>query len=106
MIVIQRVVTREPLTEMEMLVATLVGLGMRADAIARELGVAITTVRHHVKLAVRKVPGDLPAMSRLAVWVRGGSIDVLEGRSLRFQIAQRQNGTHPQSGDVRRPAHA
>lgn len=104
MIAIHRAATREPLTDMEFLCATLVGLGMTAEAMSRELGIATGTVRHHLKLAARKIPGDLPAMSRLSVWVRGGDIDILEGRSLRFQIMQRQigeNGTHPQSGDVR-----
>jgi DNA-binding CsgD family transcriptional regulator len=100
---VDRVTLRERMTDMEFLVAALVGLNMTGTQIAKELGIAVGTVRHHAKAAKRKIPGDLPAMARLAAWARGASIDVLEGRSLRYEIVQRQNGevrSPPHSGDT------
>jgi hypothetical protein len=103
LVAVERVTLREKMTDMEFLVAALVGLNMTGPQIATELSIAVGTFRHHAKMAARKIPGDLPAMARLAAWSRGATIDVLEGRSLRFEIVQRQNGeAHlpPHSGDT------
>jgi hypothetical protein len=57
----------------------------RGDACG-ELGVSLRTVRYHLYEAAKRIPGDMPAEAKVVAWARGASLDVLEGRSLRFEV--------------------
>jgi DNA-binding CsgD family transcriptional regulator len=90
--VIERVPTTKRLTDMEMLVAILLGLNKSYADVARELQIEPSTVRTHADRAAAKIPGDLPSQARVVVWVRGATRDVLEGRSLAYEIVTRGKG--------------
>jgi ATP/maltotriose-dependent transcriptional regulator MalT len=81
-----RVPTTKPLSPMQTVVASLLGLGLSHEEVREELHVSLRTVRYHLNEAAKRIPGDLPAESRVVAWVRGASIDVLEGRTLRFEV--------------------
>lgn len=81
-----RVVPRSPLTRAEFTVTILIALNRSYSAIARELNVKVSTVAEHAKNASRKLPGDLPSKTRIMAWARGATLDVLEGRSLRYEV--------------------
>lgn len=42
-----------------------------------ELGLTKDSARAYIKLIARKLPGDLPALAKIKVWARGGSLHVL-----------------------------
>jgi DNA-binding NarL/FixJ family response regulator len=49
-------------------VAELVARGLPVKLIARDTGLAIETVRVHVKAAAAKIPGDAPPRHKLTLW--------------------------------------
>jgi DNA-binding CsgD family transcriptional regulator len=90
---IERVTPIKPLSPMQYAVAVLLGLSYSHDEIAGQLRISRSMVRSHMREAMRKLPGDLPRETRIVAWVRGASIDVLDGMRLRGQFmldAQRQ----------------
>lgn len=82
----QRAETLKPVTPMQLVVAVMLGLRMSHDEIAAELSIGLGTVRDHIARLAERIPGDMPATSRVVAWVRGAPLDVLEGRTLRFEV--------------------
>ena len=82
----ERVPTSSPPTPMQLVIAVMVGLNYDHATIAKELNIGVPTVRDHLARLARRIPGDLPATARVIAWVRGASLDMLEGRTLRFEI--------------------
>lgn len=87
---VKRTATFLPVTPMQNVVATLLGIGQSHEEIAVELGVSRGMVRDHINRLAARIPGDLPATARIIVWVRGASIDILEGNTLRFEMMARE----------------
>jgi hypothetical protein len=54
--------------------------------IASELHITRGMVRWHLNRIAARLPGDLPAKVRVMAWARGATLDVLEGRTLRFEF--------------------
>lgn len=79
---ITRVPLHRDLTESERIVALLLARGFKPDKIAMRVGCAVNTVRMHIITAALKIPGNLPAQTKLIVWWRGASLDVLTGDGL------------------------
>lgn len=77
-----------PLSQMQLAVVTLLGLGYDYGMIAVELGMDWETVRFHAIRAARKIPGDLPTQIRCIAWARGASFDVLDGSALRLYVVE------------------
>ena len=46
-------------------------------SLAKRLGLTPHTTRFYVHTIARKIPGDLPAFTRLKVWARGATLTVL-----------------------------
>lgn len=95
MAAIARAPTTTPLSPQQYVVAVLVGIGYTYDAIVEELGITYNTVESHARGAAARIPGDLPTMMKLTIWARGGTLDVLEGHSLKYEIevlARRPHG--------------
>lgn len=67
---------------MQYAVACLLGIGQSYDEIAAALHIKRGMVRSHIHEANKKIPGNLPAKAKLVAWVRGASLDVLEGTTL------------------------
>lgn len=95
----ERAPTLKPLSPMQTVVTMLAALGLSHEEIRAELKLgSLRTVRYHLNEAAARIPGDLPAEARVVAWARGATIDVLEGRTLRFEImrdgrrAQVENG--------------
>ena len=82
----ERVVPKAPLTPMQFTVATLLGIGKSHGEIAELLHITVPNVRAHMRFAAAKLPGDLPRQTKLVAWVRGASLDVLEGIMLRGEM--------------------
>jgi hypothetical protein len=82
----ERVSPKKPLTPMQWTIATLVGINMPNADIATELHITRGMVRWHLNRIAERLPGDLPAKVRVMAWARGATIDVLEGRTLRFEF--------------------
>lgn len=82
----ERVATLKPVTPMQLVVAVMLGLNMTHEEIAAELEIGLGTVRDHIARLSKRIPGDMPATSRVVAWVRGASLDVLEGRTLRYEV--------------------
>ena len=74
------------MSKMQGVVAMLCGLGLSNEEIAGHLRVSKRVVIWHIRNAAAKIPGDLRAKERVTAWVRGASLDVLEGRSLRAEF--------------------
>lgn len=72
-----RVPTRKPLTTMELIVAADLSRGLKPKRIAQVHGLTLYTTREYIKQAAAKIPGTLPAASRIIVWYRGGESGVL-----------------------------
>lgn len=70
-----RVPTLRPFTRRELEVAQLLGEGLHTPQIANRLRLRRWTVESYVRSAASKLPGDLPARARLAVWWRGAPIE-------------------------------
>ncbi len=83
---IERADTRRPLTQMQVVVATLLGLRYSYAAIGGFLHVKPSTIETHVRDAARKIPGDFPAALKVACWARGASLGVLTGAPLRAAL--------------------
>ena len=77
-------VLRAPLfrafTRAEQAVVAALGRGAEYSEIAEWLSVKPRTVKFHAEGAAAKIPGNLPAKTRIIMWVRGATIDMLEGR--------------------------
>lgn len=86
---VTRVVPNKPLTATEYAVAVLIGINRSYDQIAADLEIKKSTVHSHATNASRKLPGDLPNKAKLLAWSRGATLDVLEGRSLRYEVMLR-----------------
>jgi hypothetical protein len=71
---------------MQFAIATLLGVGMAHAEIAEALHISVSNVRSHMRYAARKLPGDLPMEAKLVAWVRGATLDVLEGTTLRGEF--------------------
>lgn len=69
----------QPLTPTQQLVAELVVSGKTAEQIAERLGIKPVTARFHVRSIAAKIPGSLPARSRIVTWWRGATMHVLNG---------------------------
>lgn len=83
----ERVPPIKPLSPMQRVVATLAALGMSHEQMRHELGgITIRAVRYHLYEAAKRIPGDLPAEAKVVAWARGATLDVLEGRTLRFEV--------------------
>jgi DNA-binding CsgD family transcriptional regulator len=82
----KRVTPSSPLSEMQYVVAVLLGLGKSHAEIAAELHISVPNVRAHMRFAAAKLPGDLPREARLVAWVRGATEDVLKGVTLRGEV--------------------
>lgn len=83
-----RVTPKTPLSRMQFAVALLLGLGHSHAEIGELLHIEVTTVRAHMRNAARRIPGDLSRELRLVAWVRGASLDVLEGRTLKYEFVR------------------
>lgn len=82
-----RVPPLKPLSSMQRVVATLAALGLTHEQMRAELGnISLRTVRYHLYEAAKRIPGDLPAEAKVVAWARGATLDVLEGRTLRFEV--------------------
>lgn len=57
------------LTERQLEIAHLVACGLTNKAIARETGLAIQTVKEHVRCAAERIPGDGPPRYKLIVFI-------------------------------------
>lgn len=75
--------TRRPLTPIQEVVATLLGLRYSYEAIGRFLHIRASTVKVHVKRTAAKIPADLPAALRVAGWARGASVEGDDPREFR-----------------------
>ncbi len=94
-LVIERVPTYQPLSDMQFLCAVLLGVGRSYSEIGKELHIAVSTVKQHVDVAASRIPGDLPAKARVVAWVRGASLEVLEGRALAYEMLRLSRGRSP-----------
>ena len=74
---IERVPCRRPLSESQMAVAALLSAGHSHADIAQRLGCERSTVRSAIEEGAARIPGNLPASSRLIAWYRGATRDVL-----------------------------
>ena len=74
-----RVPLRAPLTKMQQACVLMLANGHNTIAVAEKLGVGYKAVRFHINAAAKKIPGDLPAQMRVVAWVRGATLEVLEG---------------------------
>lgn len=92
---VTRVPTYGKLSRMQLACAVLLGLGKSYREIGEALKIEPTTVKYYLDLAARKIPGDLPAKARVMAWVRGASIDVLEGKSLTEEVVRLSRGRSP-----------
>lgn len=82
----QRVTPFAPLSPMQYAVTMLLGVGESHATIAEILHISVTNVRSHMRFAAAKIPGDLPREAKLVAWVRGATLDVLEGTTLRGEF--------------------
>lgn len=79
---------------MQYAVAMLLGVGYSHREIAETLKISVTNVRSHMRFAAAKIPGDLPREAKLVAWVRGATLDVLEGTTVRGEFMRdAQRGT-------------
>lgn len=98
-----RVPTIGRLSDMQYVVTSLVGINLNYRQIAAELSIEPSTAKYHAEEAAKKIPGDLPTQAKLAAWVRGASLDVLEGRNLWYQVVARRRLDQPISRAPGRP---
>ena len=78
-----------PLTARQTRIAELLSDGYTPGEIARGLCIAEITVRYHIEQAARRIAGDLPPRSRVVMWWRGATREMLlgpPGASLRLAI--------------------
>lgn len=77
------------LTTMQYAVAEMLGLRVEVAAIAEAFGVSSDQVVQYIAGAAKKIPGDWPRATRLGLWARGATLDVLQGDSLRYELSMR-----------------
>lgn len=102
----ERVDPLKPITPMQLVIATMLGLKFSHAEIAAELNITVGTVRDHLTHLAKRIPGDLPATARVIAWVRGASLDVLEGRTLRFEIMRDGRAASAELATIERQAQA
>lgn len=102
----ERVEPLKPLTPVQLVIATMLGLSYSHAEIAAELHITVGTVRDHLTHLAKRIPGDLPATARVIAWVRGASLDVLEGRTLRFEIMRDGRAASAEMAELERKARA
>lgn len=96
-----RVTPRAPLSPMQYAVTTLLGVGLSHASIAETLHISVSNVRSHMRFAAAKIPGDLPREMKLVAWVRGATLDVLTGITLKGEFMdQAQRGRVEAPRDV------
>jgi hypothetical protein len=83
---VDRVTPLKPLSRAQYTIAVLLGLRYSHHAIAETLHISVETVRTHMRDAAERIPGDMAREQKLVAWVRGASLDVLEGRTLRYEF--------------------
>lgn len=66
-----------PLTGLEWLIASLLAEVRPYAEIAELLGMSRHSIRAYTAKAAKKLPGNLPAQVRVALWYRGASLEVL-----------------------------
>lgn len=98
----ERTATLKPVTPMQLVVATLLGVGQTHAQVAAYLKIAVGTVRDHLNTLARRIPGDLPAEAKVVAWVRGATIDVLEGRTLRYEVMVEGERARSRWGEIAR----
>lgn len=76
---IQRNPPIEAFTTMQKLVMAMVARQMTYDEIAERLHVKRNTSKAHAHAAARRIPGDLPAITKIHFWYRGATLDQLTG---------------------------
>lgn len=82
----ERVKLRVPLSPVQNVIVSLLAIGYEQPEIARELHITLHSVKGHIKAAALKVPGDLPAVPKLIVWMRGATREVLIGSAFKGLI--------------------
>ena len=85
---ISRIPPLSPLTRAQRLVALMVGMSSKYSEVAETLGISCFTVKRHAEDAAAKIPGDLPTQTKLIMWVRGASLEKLNGSSLQVTVTQ------------------
>lgn len=78
---IARVKLIEPFTPTEAALVEQLGEGQRLAVLASVFGVTTDTLRVHTRNAARKIPGTVPAMAKIDLWWRGGTIEALHAWS-------------------------
>lgn len=78
-----RIVPKVPLTHTELELAALVSLTGNLQATAYGLGRTKGSTKNAMAQIARKLPGKLPALSRVIVWARGGTLAMLGHGSAR-----------------------
>jgi DNA-binding CsgD family transcriptional regulator len=92
---VERVPTFGKLSKMQLACAMLLGLGKSYREIGEALHITESTVKYYIDIAASKIPGDLPSKARVVAWVRGASLDVLEGKSLTHEVVRLSRGRSP-----------
>lgn len=82
----ERAAPLKPVTPLQLVIASLLGVGATHAEVATQLNIKIGTLRDHLNRLAKRLPGDLPAEARVVAWVRGASLDVLEGKTLRYEM--------------------
>jgi DNA-binding CsgD family transcriptional regulator len=85
---IPRVLPLSPLTRAQRLVALMIGMGSNYSEVADLLAISVFTAKRHAEDAAAKIPGNLPTQTKLVMWVRGASLEALDGSSLRATITR------------------
>ena len=75
----ERVPLNRDFTTMEKLVVALVARGDNYPTIGTRLHISPKTAKYHAANAARKIPGDLPVITKILFWSRGATIDQLRG---------------------------
>lgn len=83
-----------PLAPMQFVVATLAGIGRTNEEIADLLGLTIDTIKTHILVAGRKIPGDLPPRLKVVAWARGATLEVLTGSQLKGEVMDQARQSH------------
>lgn len=73
---------RAPLTRSQAACAILLAHGHNYADIGERLGTGRAAAKFHIHAAAKKIPGDLPAQMRVVFWVRGATVEMLEGKRM------------------------
>ncbi len=91
---VERAPLAKPLSPMQKVVVTLLGLGYTTADIAEQLHISKPTVRFHLREAALKMPGDLPREAKAVMWVRGAPLHALTGSALRREVMAEAHATN------------